>query len=143
MNGKCGVCGDPFGGRREHEAGGKYATGTIAKTYSMGQVIEAKVDITANHKGNFKFKICPNNDPSRVVTQECLDRYPLMAVTQGSYTYNLDSRRNKMFKVKLQLPEGVICTQCVLQWVYTAGNNITNITFTYFSLFFIQLIAWA
>lgn len=33
--GKCGVCGDPWNGRRENEAGGKYATGTIVKVYKV------------------------------------------------------------------------------------------------------------
>lgn len=122
MKGKCGVCGDPYMGRKLHEAGGKYATGTIAKTYKMGQIIEAKVDITANHKGYFQFKICPNNNPKKRVTQECLDRYPLMAMDVGNYMYQLPSTRNKMYKVKLQLPQGLVCTQCVLQWVYTSGK---------------------
>jgi len=34
--GKCGVCGDPFIGPRENEAGGLYATGTIVRTYKVG-----------------------------------------------------------------------------------------------------------
>jgi hypothetical protein len=32
--GHCGVCGDPYQGPRENEAGGKYATGTIVHTYT-------------------------------------------------------------------------------------------------------------
>ena len=33
--GKCGVCGDPWDGVREHEAGGKYANGLIAANYTQ------------------------------------------------------------------------------------------------------------
>ena len=41
--GKCGVCGDPYDGKRENEAGGKYATGTIVATYRAGDVIAVTV----------------------------------------------------------------------------------------------------
>ena len=44
--GKCGVCGDPYDGKRENEAGGKYATGTIVATYRAGDVIAVTVEIT-------------------------------------------------------------------------------------------------
>ena len=44
--GKCGLCGDPYDEEREHEGGGKYATGTIVRTYRMGQVIEVKKKMT-------------------------------------------------------------------------------------------------
>ena len=38
MGGKCGVCGDPYGGPRDHELGGEYYTDKIAATYTEGQV---------------------------------------------------------------------------------------------------------
>ena len=42
LDGKCGVCGDAFDGIRENEAGGIYATGTIGRNYTRGQVIKVK-----------------------------------------------------------------------------------------------------
>lgn len=30
---------------------------------------------------------------------------------------------NKIYEMKYQLPEGLECTHCVLQWKYIAGNN--------------------
>ena len=48
--GKCGLCGDPYQGPLEHEAGGKYAKGIIVDTFMQGGTIEVDVDITANHK---------------------------------------------------------------------------------------------
>ena len=34
--GKCGICGDPYNGRRDNEPpSGKYATGVIVKTYKV------------------------------------------------------------------------------------------------------------
>ena len=47
LGGKCGMCGDPYEQHpRENEAGGKYATGTIVATYSIGAVIPVTVDLT-------------------------------------------------------------------------------------------------
>ena len=41
-NGKCGVCGDPWGqpSPRDNEAGGRYGKGIITRTYTPGQVIQ-------------------------------------------------------------------------------------------------------
>ena len=43
LGGKCGMCGDPYDGPRNHELGGKYATGTITRTYNMGQIFDVKI----------------------------------------------------------------------------------------------------
>lgn len=40
QNGRCGVCGDPYQGPRENEAGGKYASGVIVRNYTEGQHIQ-------------------------------------------------------------------------------------------------------
>jgi hypothetical protein len=39
--GKCGICGDPYPGPREIEAGGKYAKAVIVRNYKEGQVNRA------------------------------------------------------------------------------------------------------
>ena len=76
-HGKCGICGDPWNGARDHEAGGKYAQGVIVKQYYSGHVIDVVVQITANHLGWMEFHICPTNNHRKKVTQECLHKYPL------------------------------------------------------------------
>lgn len=75
--GKCGICGDPFDEAvKPHEApGGLYATGTITATYVQGQTIPVTLQITANHKGFYEFRLCPNNNVQQDPTQECFDRY--------------------------------------------------------------------
>ncbi|XP_076029941.1 uncharacterized protein LOC143018462 [Oratosquilla oratoria] len=121
--GKCGICGDPWEeSPREHEAGGKYATGTIVETYQEGQVIKATVEITSNHKGHFEFRICPNNNYKVEATQTCLDDHPLYLADGSGSQYQLPSGNGK-FNVDLKLPKGLVCSQCVLQWRYVAGNN--------------------
>ena len=63
-NGKCGICGDPADAwPRQHEApGGRFANGIITRQYKPGQDIVVKIDVTANHKGYFVFKLCANNN---------------------------------------------------------------------------------
>ena len=51
--GQCGTCGDPYDDPHpEHEAGGRYATGTIVKYYPQyTSQIPVTIDVTAHHKG--------------------------------------------------------------------------------------------
>ena len=76
VGGKCGICGDAWGDSpRAHEApGGRYATGTIVKSYNPGQTIRVTIDLTTSHWGTFTFKLCANNNPNQDPTQACFDR---------------------------------------------------------------------
>ncbi|XP_041374514.1 uncharacterized protein LOC121387457 [Gigantopelta aegis] len=121
-HGKCGVCGDPWDGARENEAGGIYATGTIVRHYKQGQIINVTIDVTANHRGYFEFRICPNNDPEKSVTQKCLDQY-LLEQTDGRTRYYVKTYRRGLYKIDLKLPSDVTCSQCLIQWKYNAGNS--------------------
>ena len=77
-DGRCGVCGDPWSDQpREHEAGGKFANGIITRSYDIGQVVTIGVQITANHLGWMEFRLCPHDDPTTPVTQDCLDNHLL------------------------------------------------------------------
>lgn len=62
---------------RAHEAGGTYGNGIIVRRYKSGSVFTIRVELTANHRGYFEFRLCPNNAPKQVATQQCLDRYVL------------------------------------------------------------------
>ena len=75
-DGNCGICGDPwFADPREHEApNGKYATGTITAAYDQGQTIDVQIDITANHRGLFEFRLCPNKSIDTDPEQGCFDK---------------------------------------------------------------------
>lgn len=126
--GKCGVCGDAYDlpSPRPHEAGGLYSTGVISRTYTQADVINVTVDITANHMGYFTFKLCPNNNFEKEATQTCLDSFVLQVVdASGQVSGERHYIDNTVgFKhVRLQLPEDVTCTQCVLQWTYNTGNS--------------------
>lgn len=111
----CGVCGDPADGPRDNEAGGKFATGTIAQHYTEGEHITVRVVVTANHEGWFEFHLCPNNNVHQAATEECLMRNVLRR-TNGETRYPLAADQYAGIDIDLVLPEGVTCTQCVLRW---------------------------
>ncbi|BFZ03830.1 hypothetical protein BsWGS_06869 [Bradybaena similaris] len=123
--GKCGVCGDPWNGPREHEAGGKFANGIIVRKYDVGQVIDITIDLTANHKGYFEFNICPTDDPFDKITEQCLAKYPLSEIETGLSKYAVPDSTGYSGKIdmKFRLPAGVKCRACMLRWRYTAGNS--------------------
>jgi len=126
--GNCGVCGDDASSKqpRTHEAGGKYGRGIIAKRYAMGQTIDIEIDISANHWGHFELKLCPTNGRSKLATQECFNKHPLvLADNPRSHQFYvpLDSPKITKFNYKVQLPHGVTCSQCVMQWTYYTGNT--------------------
>lgn len=122
--GQCGVCGDAYKGKREHEAGGEYARGIIGRRYTAGQEIDVEVELTANHYGNFEFKLCPNNNMYVEATQECFDEYPLMVSGTRDSRFFIPQTVEKKgtIRYKLRLPRFVTCTQCVIQWTYLTGN---------------------
>ncbi|XP_042867363.1 uncharacterized protein LOC122250106 isoform X2 [Penaeus japonicus] len=123
QGGRCGICGDAWDeDPRPHEAGGKYATGTIVRTYTEGQTIAVRVDITSNHRGHFEFRICPNDNPSVEASQTCLNQHPLFLADGSGFEHKIGTHNGEHL-VRVKLPRGLTCTQCVMQWRYVAGNN--------------------
>ncbi|CAG7710000.1 unnamed protein product [Allacma fusca] len=124
QGGKCGICGDPFNepSPRAHEGGGLYGKGIIAKTYKSGSKVNITINLTAAHLGYFELKLCPHNNPLVPATQECLDQYPLQLV-DGSGSRFVPPNRAAHYVLHVQLPQGVTCQQCVLQWHYNTGNS--------------------
>ena len=119
VGGKCGVCGDAYNGPQPHVYPGKYATGVITKTYTAGQTIQAKIAITANHKGWFEFRL--GKLDTAPITQGKLTH--LLKLTNGGTRWYLPSAENGEFTVDVQLPAGVSCDHCVFQWWWTSGNS--------------------
>lgn len=122
-NGKCGVCGDRYDGKRENEVGGKYANGIIVRKYSPGETIPVTVHITASHKGWFEFRICENKNPSARVTQECMDQNILYIKEAASTRWSFDFTRAFKKTFQVVLPKNLRCSACVLQWKYNTGNS--------------------
>merc|ERR1719295_1834025 len=81
---------------------------------------------SANHWGHFELKLCPTNGKKRLATQECFDKHPLV-LAENPRTHQfyvpLDSPKITKFNYQVQLPYGLTCSQCVMQWTYYTGNT--------------------
>ena len=111
----------------------------------MGQTIDVDIDISANHWGSFELNICPVSDRGEDPSQECFDKHPLVLTSDPDthrFTVPLDSPKITRFKYqvriyvsselfillmfplfKVNLPYGLTCSQCVVQWTYYTGNT--------------------
>ncbi len=78
----------------------------------------------------------------KIVKQECFDKYLLKVLNNNEevvdklkarktfsdeylnqFKYFVPHKNNSIFLVQLKLPPDVICSQCIIQWKYHAGNN--------------------
>ena len=119
--GKCGVCGDEYGIQNpKFTYPGAFARNPpIVRHYREGQRIEVKIKITANHLGYFTFRLAPLvNQPIR---QSELDKN-LLRMPDGNAEWKLPPA-NGDYTISLQLPRGLTCDHCVLQWWWSTGNN--------------------
>lgn len=124
-----GVCGDPWNAKKDHEAGGKFAKGKIARTYKSGSTIGIKLSFSANHMGRMSFSICdlPDQQMSKsrersLTTQRCFDKNVLRRA-DGKGVYSFLIGNEEKLTVKYKLPRGLKCKHCVLQWHWETGNS--------------------
>lgn len=122
--GKCGECGDNYAlpRPRANENGGVYGKGVIVKKYKAGSTIDVKVRLTASHKGHFEFHLCPLKTRNELETDECFNKYPLQ-LTTGGYKWPVVTAGKNDHDIKLILPKGVTCENCVMRWHYRTGNS--------------------
>ena len=120
------MCGDPYDAIvRENEAGGKFANGIIANTYTTNDSsVPVVIDIQSFLKGYFEFRICPHNNIEVTVDQMCLDRYPLRVwdFEDNQPRYRYYPKGVGLQRLRVELPRGMTCSQCVLQWKWHTGK---------------------
>ncbi|XP_033761477.1 uncharacterized protein LOC117343245 [Pecten maximus] len=123
LGGKCGLCGDAYDqpAPRDNEAGGKYAKGVISEYYTQDSVIEITAKITTNHLGYFEYRLCENNDITKTITRECL-KHLLVNPDTGETKHYIGKTKDDIV-TRLQLPKGVTCSQCIVQWRYHTENR--------------------
>lgn len=120
--GKCGVCGDPWDNKpRDNEAGGLYAKEIVSGVYKSGTYLQAIVDVANANGGYFEFRLCPNNNFSSPVKEECLNK-GILTLEDGVST-RFDKIHDGMNIVMLKLPDDLTCDQCVLQWKYRSADQ--------------------
>ena len=57
----------------------------------------------------------------RAITQVCLDEHLLRETSSGRTRMYMDDDMDRPFTWILQLPQGLTCSQCVLQWKWHCG----------------------
>lgn len=116
---KCPPCGDTTDSPKPlpHQAGGEWALGIITRNYTEGETINVAVSVSNSHGGHMELKLCPNNDVKKPVKQSCLDRYPLEVVGYPDKKIPVTApyQSKQEINVKVVLPKGVTCDQCVMQ----------------------------
>lgn len=96
-------------------------------SYTSGSKITVQVRITANHKGYFYFQLCNLDKYGGRESDQCYNELRLKTASgEDTHTISLELGNHD---VDLQLPSGVTCKHCVLQWTYVAGIK------SYFQLF--------
>lgn len=133
-DGKCGVCGDPWDAPepRPNEAGGFYANGIIGRTYSTDKrYINIVIEVTSSMGGYFEFRICPHNNVNTRVSQDCLNKHSMRVFSKDRstsygkrYHTGISAGLAGIVELALEIPEGLECVQCVLQWKWHGGKFV-------------------
>lgn len=123
LNRNNGVCGKA--GNNDYDAWidsvGKPMPWSSEATYQTGQVIQVKLELTANHWGHFELHACPKG---RQTTQSCLKQYPLEFVEDVRYKMPKDvnyperayvSGDKSKFTMKFRLPKNLSGSEVLLQ----------------------------
>ncbi|KAG8228464.1 hypothetical protein J437_LFUL009329, partial [Ladona fulva] len=125
-DGKCGECGDAYNEKRPrpNENGGKFGKGIIVREYTEGELITVKINITTSHRGFFEYRLCPMNgiegQPGTPVEQTCLDNH-LLPLENGTTRWYLNTNKAGQYTMDVQLPKGITCDHCVMQWFWRTG----------------------
>lgn len=77
------------------------------------------VELTANHLGYFYYQIC-KMDGARE-SNECFAANRLKLVN-GEDKFQIKGSETGRYNMTLQLPSGLTCKHCVLQWTYNVGE---------------------
>ena len=124
--GRCGECGDAYNlpRPRDNEEGGFFYRGIVTGHYQSGQEFTVKVDLTANHLGYFEFRLCAKSSADELIQQDCLDQNVLQLADGSGTQFPIYDGQLGMLEIRLRLPAGLTCANCVLQWHYRAGNSV-------------------
>lgn len=68
-------------------------------------------------------KVCPVKAGRREATQECLDQHPLTQLDGVPEFPIYETPHSLQLIRKAQLPAGLVCHRCVLQWTWKSANS--------------------
>eukprot|EP00730_Choanoeca_flexa_P016656 TRINITY_DN7921_c0_g1_i1.p1 TRINITY_DN7921_c0_g1~~TRINITY_DN7921_c0_g1_i1.p1 ORF type:complete len:739 (+),score=163.71 TRINITY_DN7921_c0_g1_i1:206-2422(+) len=102
-------------------------TGNVAMTFEIGKTALIRVETTDIVPGHFEFRLCQN---ASELSQACLNQHLLRIAASGrvridpSYPerFYVPASANQ-YDIQVQLPAGVECRQCVLQWYFVQADT--------------------
>lgn len=147
-----GLCGDPGQGTpvENNWRDETYLVPTpVQGSYKPGETVEFSVEVRAHHMGHFEFRICDQAIDGRTLSsradgQACLDKWILERAPPRSTCLPGDSdpdcapvdRKHpgrwympparggtELYKMRYQIPVGLQCTHCTLQWYWSTANS--------------------
>ena len=76
-------------------------------------------------QGFFTFAICPNNDIHKSPSERCFDSHQLRVESPRLLVYSsyFATAGVGIKRMRVELPANMSCSQCILQYTYTSGNN--------------------
>jgi len=101
--------------------GGK--VGPIQATWNQGQVITVSHQMTQHHSGEYQLRFCA--DPFG--GNSCLSKTLAIPITNPSNKFlpnSMSAAANGQFAVQWQLPAGLVCEHCVMQFWYQNNNGV-------------------
>lgn len=89
----------------------------------MLQTIDLDVELSAAHKGYFQFRLCELNRLGSSTPEDASCFRHLLQLEGGGTEFYLGSGGAGHYRPRVRLPQGVTCSQCVLQWYYRGGEH--------------------
>ncbi|KAL4221525.1 hypothetical protein ACF0H5_019782 [Mactra antiquata] len=112
----CGLCGDDYRDPvpRPNEWGGLYANPRVrTRYYEAGQIAEISIwNNLPGAPGFYEFRLCDEDDNQ---SQACLNKH-LLTIIDTNTTNMPVPQTQGLVMIHLQLPAGVTCDYCLLQW---------------------------
>ncbi|XP_060072890.1 uncharacterized protein LOC132552715 [Ylistrum balloti] len=119
---KCSPCGDAANSNRPNEHGGKYSIGKVVARYRESQYVNVSVDIRSlNPGGTFQFSLCVT-DKTTKVSHSCFQQH-ILRWQNTQITQIPAPQQQGLATYTLKLPTGVICENCVVQWLWRDGSS--------------------
>jgi hypothetical protein len=83
--------------------------------------------MNSKHFGYFEFRLCVQN-VSKKATEDCFNQH-LLVIKGGSIPshlkrYNTGKQGPRDYKLTVEIPPGISCSHCILQWRYGSSKFI-------------------
>lgn len=75
--------------------------------------------------GTIEFRLCDVMTKGRDLHQSCFDKHVLLFTDNRERSHRVKSHES-LVNIDVELPVGLTCEHCVLQWTFVQGKNLKN-----------------